>query len=282
MSDVDRMIDRDGRRLAVRDWGGDGRDIVLFHGGGDNVASWTALGPRLAALGHVVAYDQAGHGRSDDPRPGEEFDPLGDALAVLEATTTAGADGGPILVGHSFGGAVALHLAADGHAGALLLLDGGPSRRHFEPSPAPDPDEARQRLEAMGFGRRCSPAELEEVLASLGPDLAAELRYGHVEVEGGLVERRPTLESALRLGEQGAQPDNPFLDLDLYRRVAVPTIAIYGSEGTSADVRDRVEELLAENPIITSRWIDATHSLNWERPDDVVDAVAELLGSAST
>ncbi|WP_405139939.1 alpha/beta fold hydrolase [Nocardia sp. NBC_01388] len=57
----------------------------------------------LAARGHrAVAYDRRGHGRSDDPGAGYEFDTLADDLAALldrlELT-------GVTLVGHSMGGA---------------------------------------------------------------------------------------------------------------------------------------------------------------------------------
>jgi pimeloyl-ACP methyl ester carboxylesterase len=79
---------RDGVGLFHRDWGGAGRPPVVF------VASWSlpsdSWAYQMLALSEAglrcVAYDRRGHGRSDDPGRGFDFDTLADDLAaVLEA-----------------------------------------------------------------------------------------------------------------------------------------------------------------------------------------------------
>ncbi len=75
----------DRARLFVRDWG-NGPPIVLL-------ASWSLPSdswfPQMAALVEdgfrVVCYDRRGHGRSDDPRRGYDFDTLADDLIAILA-----------------------------------------------------------------------------------------------------------------------------------------------------------------------------------------------------
>ncbi len=100
-----------GLRLHVQELGRPGAPPgVHLHGQlTGNVASWYfGLGPALAATNHVRMYDQRGHGRSERPAGGYRLDDLAADLDVLTA------DLGPaVLVGHSFGGVVALRRALD-------------------------------------------------------------------------------------------------------------------------------------------------------------------------
>ena len=53
---------------------GEGRPVVLLHGGGwGNIEDWKALIPELARAHRVIAIEQMGHGRTAD-------DPLRDLL----------------------------------------------------------------------------------------------------------------------------------------------------------------------------------------------------------
>ena len=90
----------DGTSLCYTDWG-HGRPILFTHAWALRSDQWTYQLPTLLDAGHrVVAYDRRGHGRSDRPASGYEFDTLADDLATvidrldLERVT---------LVGHSLG-----------------------------------------------------------------------------------------------------------------------------------------------------------------------------------
>ncbi|WP_344616394.1 alpha/beta fold hydrolase [Dactylosporangium salmoneum] len=89
---------------------GEGRPLVLLHGG---LGSGEMFGPVLPALaqGHrVIAVDLQGHGRTADvDRP---FD-LGSMAADIAALITHLGLDHPDLVGYSLGGGVALRAAAD-------------------------------------------------------------------------------------------------------------------------------------------------------------------------
>ncbi|MBU3062737.1 alpha/beta hydrolase [Nocardia sp. NEAU-G5] len=91
----------DGTDLFYRDYGA-GRPIVFVHSMLMSSDMWQHSMLHLAEHGYrTVAYDRRGHGRSDDPGTGYEFDTLADDLAALldqlELTDV-------MLVGHSMGG----------------------------------------------------------------------------------------------------------------------------------------------------------------------------------
>jgi non-heme chloroperoxidase len=102
----------DGTELFYRDWGA-GRPVVFVHGMLLSSAMWQYQMLHLAENGfRAVAYDRRGHGRSDHPGRGYEFDTLADDLAALldDLDLT-----GVTLVGHSMGGGeVARYLSRHG------------------------------------------------------------------------------------------------------------------------------------------------------------------------
>jgi pimeloyl-ACP methyl ester carboxylesterase len=87
---------------------GDGPPVMLIHGYGDTADGWRRVVPGLLDAGHrVIAIDVPPFGRSGDPRAPmlidfykEFFPQLFEQLGLERAT----------VVGHSLGGAIALHL----------------------------------------------------------------------------------------------------------------------------------------------------------------------------
>jgi pimeloyl-ACP methyl ester carboxylesterase len=102
----------DGRRVHVRDTGPrDGPCVVLIHGASANVREWEGtLRPRLDPDMRVIAIDRPGHGYTAR-RMGDAH--LGQQAEMISATIKALGVQSCVLVGHSFGGAVALRVALD-------------------------------------------------------------------------------------------------------------------------------------------------------------------------
>lgn len=118
-----RFIHVDG--LRIHGWEqGTGSPIVLLHGASGNLRDFTFdLGPRLAETGRrVVAFDRPGLGYSERPvtRGG---DPAVQARVLRKAALKMGVER-PILVGHSWGAALAMAWALgdpDGVAGIVTV-----------------------------------------------------------------------------------------------------------------------------------------------------------------
>ena len=106
-----------------------GLPIVLVHGATADHTTWRTSGPLLGARHPLHAVDRRGRGASGDGPPGQayaiehEFD---DLAAVVDAV--AESSGGPVdVVGHSYGGRVALGAALrTDRLRRLVCYDGAP------------------------------------------------------------------------------------------------------------------------------------------------------------
>ena len=101
-------IDFSGGTLEVPGHG-EGEPVVALHGSGSSGAQWRALAAKLGAGRRLLAPDLVGYGASS-PWHGRGAFRLADEAAAVQSLL--GGLGRPAhLVGHSYGGAVALHLA---------------------------------------------------------------------------------------------------------------------------------------------------------------------------
>jgi pimeloyl-ACP methyl ester carboxylesterase len=102
------------RQGPLRLWleeAGAGEPILFLHGLGANTYTWRYLMPSLARTHHVISVDLKGFGRSDKPRDGAYgvFDQARLIKVLIERKGLSKLT----IVGHSFGGGVALALTAD-------------------------------------------------------------------------------------------------------------------------------------------------------------------------
>ncbi|MEV4283281.1 alpha/beta fold hydrolase [Actinoplanes xinjiangensis] len=102
-----RVRSADGTRLVVRRVGA-GDPVVLLHGSGGGLHSWTAVAERLAGSYESWSPARRGYGPSDVPPRRKSFeDEVADVIALLDVI------GRPAhLVGGSYGATLALHTAA--------------------------------------------------------------------------------------------------------------------------------------------------------------------------
>jgi pimeloyl-ACP methyl ester carboxylesterase len=116
-----RFVEIPGGRLHLMEAGpADAPTIVLLHGASGSAAdSMGALGQRLAERWRVIAFDRPGHGWSDRITP-DAASPAVQAGLIRQALDRMGISR-PVVVGHSFSGAVATAFALD-HPDALSGL----------------------------------------------------------------------------------------------------------------------------------------------------------------
>ncbi len=118
-----QFVEIDGTRVHYVE-AGTGPTVVLIHGASGNVNDWTFdMIDRLSDRYRVIAFDRPGLGYTDmigrNAQAADQARLLADAAAVLGA-------GRPIIVGHSYGGAVALAWALERpeDLSGLLVLAG--------------------------------------------------------------------------------------------------------------------------------------------------------------
>ncbi|MEM7661116.1 MAG: alpha/beta hydrolase [Pseudomonadota bacterium] len=107
-----RLIEVNGAKTHVIEQGDAGTPVLMIHGASANAQEFThTLAPLLQDEFRILMADRPGHGYSGRPRNSNELGTQAAQMAgVLEAK--AGEEKA-IVVGHSFGGAVALRLALD-------------------------------------------------------------------------------------------------------------------------------------------------------------------------
>jgi len=100
--------DRHGARVNCRETGS-GETVVMLHSSASSGSQWRALMGTLRGRWHVVSPDLYGYGETD-AWPGTRQFSLSQEAALIDAVLPS--DGHPVhLVGHSYGGAVALRFA---------------------------------------------------------------------------------------------------------------------------------------------------------------------------
>ena len=270
-----------GIPFHYRDWGGAGQPIVLLHGLASTSHIWDLVAPLLKRECRVVALDQRGHGESGKPDQGYDF-----------ATVTADLDNFiarigfdlPLIVGHSWGGDVALEYAADRPSRTLGLcfVDGGTidissrqgadletAKREMAP---PDftgmtLDQLRERARGR-FGELISDDQREQILAANFEVLddrtirARLSRANHMRIIEALWDHHPA---------------------ELYPRVLCPVLLMPARQNsdppsTSRSSRRseaivRAEELL---PVSATVWLeDSVHDVPLQRPELVASVISD-------
>ncbi len=159
------FVEFEGARIETLAWGERGRPgLMLLHGGAAHADWWSFIAPLLARERRVIASSFTGMGRSDW-RPAYDFKQF-----VREARAAGRAGGAfdagpPVVVGHSFGGRVAVGLAHDfgPELAAAVMVDPPFFAPHNQrPASPPRPTKARRiqpSLEAIVARFRLAPPQ---------------------------------------------------------------------------------------------------------------------------
>lgn len=141
------LTTRDGVEIHYRDWG-QGRPVLFIHGWPLNCDAWQDQLKTAADHGHrAIAHSRRGHGRSDQPWNGYDFDTFADDLHDL-ITHLDLRD--VTLVGHSMGGGeLARYIGRHGTSrlrSAVLLSAVTPLMAKTSDNPEGVPDKVFQDI----------------------------------------------------------------------------------------------------------------------------------------
>ena len=107
---------------------GEGEDIVLLHGWGQNIEMMKPLGDNFCDRFRVTILDLPGFGESDEPTASWNIDKYAEMLEEFVKMLRIKK---PIVMGHSFGGRVAIRYSAQNPIEKLVLF-GSPCIRKEE------------------------------------------------------------------------------------------------------------------------------------------------------
>ena len=110
---------------------GEGKDIVLLHGWGQNIEMMKPIGDNLCSNHRITILDLPGFGESEEPK---EVWNIGDYSNMLEEFLNRLDIKKPVIMGHSFGGRLAIRYSARNPIEKLVLF-GSPCIRIQENLP---------------------------------------------------------------------------------------------------------------------------------------------------
>jgi pimeloyl-ACP methyl ester carboxylesterase len=289
----DRLVDAGDLPVAVRDFGGAARPLLLVHGGGGNLATVTALARALRPAHRVVTVDLRGHGRSGDG------DLTWDAAVADLAAVAARLDlDRPAVVGHSFGGMLAARWGrTHPECPGVVSLDGTPPPNRPDQLPGLDPARARADLArlhesfdaaAAAAGRVLDSHQVDALLEA-HRDLARQLGAAEkILVEG--VRRN----LAVRNGETVLRPPRSTVDQLRYLMAGFDPATEYAAVRCPALVVLPTRDLPQQEPFADLyaayrswtldqlRWLrlpDASHAMVDERPAELAAVIGEFLAA---
>jgi 3-oxoadipate enol-lactonase len=253
--------------MLPRDEAGQGPAILLLHAGVADRSMWSEHLEPLAAAGYrAVAPDLAGFGEAS-VEPGEQA-PWSDVLALMDELEIDRA----AIAGNSFGGAVALRVAATApeRVDALVLVSA--------PAPGVEPSDQLQAVweaEEAALERGDFEAATHAVVdAWTLPDAPDELKRRVAAMQ----RRAFTLQAAA--GEVSEAPDPVEEDPGILRRLDVPTLVVAG-EHDMPDFRRGARVLASALPRAhPGLMAGAGHLAPLECPEEFRKLLLDFLASA--
>ena len=251
---------------------GSGPDVLLVHGSPGSIEDWQSVFQRLARGYRVTAFDRPGHGHSGgEDRPHTAADNAKIVLDLINALALKRV----ILVGHSFGGTVALALAVRNveEVRSYVVM----STRGY----GPYRPEALYRTLAVPVLGRGIAAVLLPVIGRSRLEDGVRQNFAPAPPPPDYVESRakvflrPTV--AATLSEERVHMSDELVAMaPHYGEIRKPVIVVCGEQD---DYRDNDRRLASEIP--GARLVllpDTGHFVPLTRPEAVVSAVAEAAG----
>ena len=246
---------------------GSGEPVVLIHGGGVPDEFLPLAGHQVLEGYRLIRYHRRGYGSSSPAQaPVSVQDQARDCAALLSQLDIAGAH----VVGHSYGGTIALQLALDAPdlVHSLALLEPG---LFMVPSAATFLEGLAPVLDSYQHGDKAHATEM--FLKGVGRPNAPEIMDGAVP---------GAFDQAVRDADTLFQVDLPGLqrwkfNRDDAVRIRQPVLYLLGGDSfqPAFEGRDLLRDWLPQSRDTVIGGV--THSMLWEDPQAVAESLAEFL-----
>jgi pimeloyl-ACP methyl ester carboxylesterase len=266
-----QLIDVGGYRMHIHCMGSGTPAVVLASGAGGFSAEWSLAQPELAKTTRVCAFDRAGLGWSEPGPAPHSPAHIADELHAL--LTNAEVEGPLVLVAHSAGGKHA-RLYAQRHperVAGIVLVD---ARSEYVDDHQTPEQAAAERAESESFQSQIATLSRFGVVRLIWSwgwpyalPVAAKLTP-ETRQTIGILQTRP-LHQATSLNENGA---TPLVVLAAGRMMQqVPNWR--ESQAYQAGLSTNSHLIVAD---------DSDHSIHWDHPALVIDAVHSVIEAART
>ncbi|MEL7975955.1 alpha/beta hydrolase [Isoptericola sp. F-RaC21] len=278
-----------GGRRTVADVGGDGPPVLLLHGFPQTRQAWRSVAPRLAERFAVVCPDLPGYGESerlgDGPAGFDKSLVAGHLVAVMRALGHHRF----AAVGHDRGALVAFRAALD-HPEVVTrlgVLDVIPTVDNWAAL------HGTAGVFAFHLYLLAQPTDLPERLVGADPDaffghfldtwvkepdaIPADVRSAYLAAA-----RRPEAIHAVCDDYRASafiDTGRDEADRQAGRTLAMPVLAAWQDPGDAVLPFDPREVWSSWAPDLRTRMLPCGHFLPEERPAEVADAVADLVGA---
>jgi pimeloyl-ACP methyl ester carboxylesterase len=271
-----RQVEVHGHSVAYRR-GGEGEAVVLIHGLAGNSRTWKDVMPALARRYDVIAPDLLGHGESAKPMGdyslGAHASGLRDLLLTLGVTHAT-------IVGHSFGGGVAMQFAYQHPemCDRLVLVGSGGLGREVS---------WLLRLVTLPLAEQTMPLIFQRRVAEAGLSVSRFLRRRGLSAPhlgemwrsytslAGAENRKAFVRTIRTVIEPGGQTVSA-LDR-LYLAAHVPTLIVWGANDQIIPVS---HAHTAHEAIAGSRLVilpDLGHFVHTQAPERFVEVLVDFL-----
>lgn len=224
---------------------GEGKDVLLLHGWGQNIQMMKPIGDNLCSNHRITIIDFPGFGESDEPSTPWTID---DYSLLIENLVRELNIRKPIVMGHSFGGRVAIHFSANNPIEKLVLF-GSPCIR--ENKKLPLSTRILKKLKTLP-GMDKLGEEMKKYIGSRDYKAASPIM-------------RQTLVNVINE------------DLSSYaRKIEEPTLLIWGEADTEAPVDDarELEKIMIDAALII---LHGTHYAYLENLGQVINILNSFL-----
>jgi pimeloyl-ACP methyl ester carboxylesterase len=256
---------------------GSGPDVVLLHGVTSSLALWYGgVVTELASQYRVTAFDMRGHGRSEiTPTGYTTRDMAGDLVGLMDHIGIASAR----LVGHSYGGCVAMHTALlhPERVDGVVLLDSGLAclRRLRTIDEWPGWKQMRGQLRKFGFSydmfkRLDAQEDVSEIFRR---SFSVPVQFGFRK---GQLRGTPRLQKLINETTVGRDfREIAGMTEDRLPEISVPVLALYGSTSPYINIAKYLSENL---PNCLYRTLPETgHFYLLQEPKSATDRMSGFL-----